>query len=744
MIKLPPRPPAPEFFSSPEVQRLIADTGSFFSAGEKSRRQQKFEFPLFPTRLFNATMQALLEFSSGKCAYCETPIEHPGNATLERFRPKGGALGLEGDFSTEHYWWLAFEWRNIYPACVYCNKAKGSKFPVDGRRCAPGTNYDALTSEHPLLLDPAYDECALHMIFDEDGRVSAVTGQGELTIAALELNRPDLIAHRKSVAFSTHKLLEDKITRATFLKWGESWLQYILAKGDDRAPYSHIEAIAELVSPSSPFAAVARTMVWDFIRESGSSDEKMPAAAPPAVAPSMAPAKIGSAKIAAAPPKPKRATKVAKPRPIKPGVSPLRSQTITRIDIKNFRGIAELDLAIDFSTGLGAPWTVLLGENGAGKSSILQALALTLLSSDSAGPGVRPTQVLRKGASSGHVRVWFHGSDVPRELHFKRGARGFVRKGPKYSGTLLGYGATRLLPRHRMKQDESTVRLQNMFDPFHPLLDADHWLGKLEKRSFDFVARALRDVMDLPRNTTLRRLRSSKNAGVRLKQYGADLTLEDLSDGYQSVLGLTCDIIASLRALQPGALDASEAVVIIDELGAHLHPRWRMRIVDSLRRAFKRVQFIGSTHDPLCLRGLENGEAVVLRRTARGRVFPVPDLPPVKGLRVDQLLTSEFFGLDSTLDPSIEAQYRELYRLLAIRTPSDSANERIAELREALAPYEMPGATRRERRLLQAIDKELAQIDVTPEPANREQIRAENDEIVQQLMNAPAANKAPV
>jgi hypothetical protein len=58
-------------------------------------------------------------------------------------------------------------------------------------------------------------------------------------------------------------------------------------------------------------------------------------------------------------------------------------------------------------------------------------------------------------------------------------------------------------------------------------------------------------------------------------------------------------------------------------------------------------------------------------------------------LRVDQLLTSEFFGLDSTLDPTIEAQYRELYRLLAQRDPSDSVNERIAALREALAPYEM-------------------------------------------------------
>ena len=90
----------------------------------------------------------------------------------------------------------------------------------------------------------------------------------------------------------------------------------------------------------------------------------------------------------------------------------------------------------------------------------------------------------------------------------------------------------------------------------------------------------------------------------------------------------------------------------------------------------------------------------------RGRIYVVPDLPPIKALRVDQLLTSEFFGLDSTLDPDIESKYRELYRLLAVRAPSDDVNARIGELREELAPYELPGATRRERRLLQVIDRE--------------------------------------
>jgi hypothetical protein len=595
-----------------------------------------------------------------------------------------------------------------------------------------------------LLLDPALDEPGEHLKFARDGQVNASSGIGEATIATLELNRTDLQAGRQAMARKTLPLVGSSSVRAALRQWPQDWLTPLVVASKTEGSNSELAALASLVDGSRPFAAVARAMVLDVLGERGPKSAAPTSKAGAAMPPQSAPP-AGATKAAAAPTSGSVPAKSVPPKrkKAKGAASALRSQTISRVEVKNFRGITDLDLKIDFSTGLGAPWTVLLGENGTGKSSILQAVALTLLASDSAGPALRPKQVLRKGASSGYVRVWFHATDIPRELHFRRGAQRFVRKGPSYNGALLGYGATRLLPRSRSKQDESTVRLRNMFDPFHPLLDADRWLGKLEKRSFDFVARALRDVMDLPRHNTLRRVRSSSNAGVRLKQYGAELGLEDLSDGYQSVLGLTCDIIASLRALQPGALDASEAVVIIDELGAHLHPRWRMRIVESLRRAFKRVQFIASTHDPLCLRGLENGEAVVLRRTARGRVFPVPDLPPLKGLRVDQLLTSEFFGLDSTLDPGIEAQYRELYRLLALRNPGEEVNERIRELREALAPYEMPGATRRERRLLQAIDRELAQIDVTPEPADREQIRAENDEILQQLLNVPNLNKVP-
>ena len=113
-----------------------------------------------------------------------------------------------------------------------------------------------------------------------------------------------------------------------------------------------------------------------------------------------------------------------------------------------------------------------------------------------------------------------------------------------------------------------------------------------------------------------------------MEAFGLRVPLEDLSDGYQSVVALATDLMLSLLARWP-SVDVAEGTVLIDELGAHLHPRWRMRIVTSLRQVFPRVQFLSSTHDPLCLRGLGDGEVVVVKRDEAGEIVAA-HRPPVR------------------------------------------------------------------------------------------------------------------
>ncbi len=73
-----------------------------------------------------------------KCAYCESRTE----GELDHFRPKSSARGLNGEFSFEHYWWLEYEWRNMYHVCSTCNRNKATWFPIEGKRIETETPYE--------------------------------------------------------------------------------------------------------------------------------------------------------------------------------------------------------------------------------------------------------------------------------------------------------------------------------------------------------------------------------------------------------------------------------------------------------------------------------------------------------------------------------------------------------------------------------------------------------------------------
>lgn len=741
MIHLERPAASPEYLLSDEVEAYRTQVRDFFRRGEKTRRQERPDFPFFRPKTFERLMADLLQISHGKCAYCESPIEATGIGSIDRFRPKAGAIGLNKEFSSEHYWWLAYEWENLYPACATCNKLKGPSFPVEGPRAVPETAPSALTSERRLLVDPFADEPEKHFDFLDSGQVRPRSSAGEVTIATLELNRSPVIAARRHVARETRRKLVYLPVAKRFTDRAIAWAgQYLASLDPSPPPPTDMEHFRDILNPSRPQAAVARAVFRRWLGPRmkaavySTAHEKAKAKPKTRDAPESLPLGVVGRFIAH--PDLKAFGATAKSKRLSAKAQHLRTQVVTRVEIRNLRGIRDLDLHINYERGVGSPWLILLGENGTGKSSILQAVALALTGPDGEkSVGSSPKQLLRQGAAQGWVKVWLGDTSTPRVLGFRRGQRRFRRHGQEYLSVLLGYGATRLLPHAGHMRSKGRISLENMFDPFRPLLDADRWLGHLDQEAFDYVARALKDVLSLPHSCRLRRIRRKGRRGVSLKLFGTDLALDQLSDGYQSVLGLTCDIIAGLRAESRGALEAAEGLVAIDELGAHLHPRWRMRIVASLRKAFPRVQFLVSTHDPLCLRGLEDGEAVVLRRTARGRVFAVPDLPPIKGLRVDQLLTSEYFGLDSTMDPEVERKYRELYRLLALRNPTTKQVEAIGRLRDELKPYDFPGATRRERRLLAIIDQQLAREDEEPDQGRRSTLRAEGDQRIANDLN---------
>ncbi len=197
---------------------------------------------------------------------------------------------------------------------------------------------------------------------------------------------------------------------------------------------------------------------------------------------------------------------------------------------------------------------------------------------------------------------------------------------------------------------------------------------------------------------------------IQVKAFGGAIVyLEDLSAGYQSVVALSTDIMSVLLNVWDG-VQVAEGIVLIDEIDAHLHPRWKMQIVERLRETFPRVQFLVTSHEPLTLRGLNQHEVAVMTREKGGRVITITnDLPNPKALRVDQLLTSEYFGLSCTLSPELEMEFNEYYSLLAMRKRSEKQEARLKDLKYNLEALRLMGDTPRERMMYETIDKFLAQ-----------------------------------
>lgn len=89
--------------------------------------------------------------------------------------------------------------------------------------------------------------------------------------------------------------------------------------------------------------------------------------------------------------------------------------------------------------------------------------------------------------------------------------------------------------------------------------------------------------------------------------------ISDLSAGYQSVLNLILDLAYRMSILNPDAGDNipnAEGIVLIDEIDSNLHPKWQWRIIDALTETFPNVQFIAATHSPIIVSSCKNANII--------------------------------------------------------------------------------------------------------------------------------------
>ncbi|HDL7358816.1 TPA: N-6 DNA methylase [Yersinia enterocolitica] len=316
---------------------------------------------------------------------------------------------------------------------------------------------------------------------------------------------------------------------------------------------------------------------------------------------------------------------------------------ISEISLKNFRGYS------DFKVSIHPSLNVLVGENGVGKTSILEALACGLgpfltAMPDAKGKLIKKSDIhiSSKGIAS-YARISI---ETTSSLSWDLVAKGAdVSEPPKIGTTALTsyatylvdtqseypliayYGTNRALTPTSSKVAINPFEKENRGEGYDFALDAKvnygilkNWFSKIEVdelrkrdelKDHKFIHPAKRLVSEavyqiVDRATSLEFDKNSNDVMVHWKneQDGCvKLTLEQLSEGYRNMVSLTIDLVRRAYLLNPTSPKplAVNGIVLIDEIELHLHPRWQQKVLNDLTNLFENIQFIVTTHSPQVL-----------------------------------------------------------------------------------------------------------------------------------------------
>ena len=162
--------------------------------------------------------------------------------------------------------------------------------------------------------------------------------------------------------------------------------------------------------------------------------------------------------------------------------------------------------------------------------------------------------------------------------------------------------------------------------------------------------------------------------------YG-EVPFEQLSAGYRTMAAWVADLVVRMveRYPESEAPLTEPAIVCIDEFDLHLHPAWQRESIAFLTKTFPATQFIVTAHSPLVVQSAPDANVVVLRRDG-DQVRIENDPVRVGSWRVDQILTSELFGLKTARRPDVQEVLEERARLLEKQELSDEDRARLQEL----------------------------------------------------------------
>lgn len=282
---------------------------------------------------------------------------------------------------------------------------------------------------------------------------------------------------------------------------------------------------------------------------------------------------------------------------------------IKKLHIESFRGISKMDFdSFDENVNL------FLGENGAGKSTILDAINILLswltaksLNVKGKGRSINGDDV-KMGDASCEIQMELDDSTSWKLSKTRNESKSdlsalneyivkhFSDEG-SYMPVIVYYDVNRYISDI---QTERGMSFKDFFAWFRNQEDIENEQRINDSKYRDYKLEAVRNAM-AEVFTGYSGLRVRRNPLSLLINKGTEtLNLNQLSDGEKCYLTLVCDLARRLADVKSdGNPLEGDGIVLIDEVDLHLHPKWQLEVVSKLKNTFPNCQFFMTTHSPL-------------------------------------------------------------------------------------------------------------------------------------------------